>query len=211
MNDKSLPQFRPPQTRQVVWDQIRTELRNVAEQSPLMVWITEPDGYCIHLNKLWYDYTGQRPQEAEGDGWINALHKADRAMALEAFLSATKRQVPYHVEYRLCRHDAAFHWVVAVGHPFFNPDGTLGGYIGSDSSIDGLVAARQRTEKVLTPREREVLELVSQGKTSSEVAIILEIAARTVEQHIHSAMLKLGATNRVQAAVEATKRGEFIR
>lgn len=194
--------------RHVTWDAQRLELRQVAEKSPLMVWMTEPDGYCIYLNQNWYDFTGQKPGEAEGDGWANALHKEDRQPALEAFLNATARGIIYHTEYRLCRHDEEYRWVIAVGHPFFTADGTLGGYVGSDASAEVLARSR-KSDSILTPRERQVVQWVAAGKTSLEISIIVGIAARTVEQHVQAAMVKLGATNRVQLAVEAAKRGEI--
>lgn len=195
--------------RHVVWDPLRTELRRVADTSPLMVWITEPDGYCIYLNQNWYDFTGQKPRAAEGDGWTQALHRDDRKPALETFLAATSRQGIYHTEYRLCRHDRKYRWVVAVAHPYFTADGTLAGYVGSDASAEGLALSRQKADTVLTPRERQVVQWVAGGKTSVEIAIIIGIASRTVEQHVQAAMVKLGATNRVQLAVEAAKRGEI--
>lgn len=191
-----------------MWDAVRTELRAVADKSPLMVWITEPDGYCIYLNQNWYNFTGQEPHAAEGDGWAMAVHRDDRQSALDAFLTATERRTTYHTEYRLCRHDEEYRWVVAVGHPYFTPDGKLGGYIGSDASAEGMALVR-RSDPMLTPRERQVVQWVAGGKTSHEISIIIGIATRTVEQHVQAAMVKLGATNRVQLAVEAAKRGEI--
>lgn len=207
MHIQAMLDIRAP--RAVTWDPIRTELRRVADKSPLMVWITEPDGYCIYLNRNWYEFTGQAPGAGEGDGWSNALHKDDRQSALEAFLTATERRTTYHTEYRLCRHDQEYRWVVAVGHPYFTPDGKLGGYVGSDASAEALSPTRQKIETVLTPREREVVQWVAQGKTSHETSVIIGISARTVEQHVQASMVKLGATNRVQLAVEAAKRGEI--
>lgn len=193
--------------RDVEWDAIKVELRRVADLSPLMVWITEADGYCIYLNQRWYDFTGQAPNEGTGVGWVNAVHKDDREGARTAFLSAASNATTYHVEYRLCRHDSAYEWVHAVGHPFFNNDGQLGGYIGSDAAATHLGAPERKG--VLTAREREVVIWISKGKTSAEIAKILGIAQRTVDQHATSSMLKLGASNRVHTAVEAMRLGEI--
>lgn len=195
--------------RLIHWDPIRLGLRGVADKSPLMVWITEPDGYCIYLNKNWYDFTGQPANSGEGDGWSNALHLDDRQSALDAFLTATERRTTYHTEYRLCRHDREYRWVIAVGHPYFTPDGKLGGYVGSDASAEGLAMTRHKVDPILTPREREVVQWIATGKTSHETSIIIGISSRTVEQHVQASMVKLGATNRVQLAVEAAKRGEI--
>ncbi len=59
----------------------------------------------------------------------------------------------------------------------------------------------------LTDREKEVLKWAGMGKTSDETAAILHISRKTIEAHIKSAMIKLGATNKTQATVQAVYRG----
>jgi len=57
----------------------------------------------------------------------------------------------------------------------------------------------------LTPREREVLAWVAQGKSASEIAEILHIAKRTVDEHVQTAVRKLGALNRTHAVAIALR------
>jgi DNA-binding NarL/FixJ family response regulator len=45
--------------------------------------------------------------------------------------------------------------------------------------------------QVLTPRQREVLQLVAEGRTSQEIAIILTISVKTVERHRYEIMNRL--------------------
>ncbi|MFA9200240.1 MAG: LuxR C-terminal-related transcriptional regulator [Cypionkella sp.] len=52
----------------------------------------------------------------------------------------------------------------------------------------------------LSARQREVLELVSRGRTSKEIARQLAISPSTVDNHIKAAIDKLGARNRHEAA-----------
>jgi DNA-binding NarL/FixJ family response regulator len=59
----------------------------------------------------------------------------------------------------------------------------------------------------LTVRELEVLPLLVEGKSNVEIAAALFISPRTVKNHIASILGKLGAENRIQAAVEAVRRG----
>jgi DNA-binding NarL/FixJ family response regulator len=60
---------------------------------------------------------------------------------------------------------------------------------------------QDRTEgEPLTPRERDVLELVRQGLTNREIARTLWIAESTVKVHIHHVLEKLGARSRTEAA-----------
>jgi DNA-binding CsgD family transcriptional regulator len=59
----------------------------------------------------------------------------------------------------------------------------------------------------LSPRERECLLWVARGGRSAEIATRLDITERTVNQYINSAVQKLGARNRTEAAVTAALRG----
>jgi DNA-binding NarL/FixJ family response regulator len=55
----------------------------------------------------------------------------------------------------------------------------------------------------LTDREEEILAVVAQGLTNSEIPDKLYIALSTVKTHIASLMAKLGARNRVEIAMWA--------
>ncbi len=55
------------------------------------------------------------------------------------------------------------------------------------------------TEQPLTAREREVLHWVSEGKRDSEIAAILGVSVRTVEQHVRVCLQKLGVETRAAA------------
>jgi LuxR family quorum sensing-dependent transcriptional regulator len=55
----------------------------------------------------------------------------------------------------------------------------------------------------LTDREQETLKWGAMGKTSGEIASILGLTKRTIDQHFENAGRKLGTTNRVQTVVKA--------
>jgi DNA-binding NarL/FixJ family response regulator len=50
----------------------------------------------------------------------------------------------------------------------------------------------------LTPREREIAQLVAAGKTNKDIAADLVIAHRTVDTHIENILTKMGFTSRTQ-------------
>jgi DNA-binding NarL/FixJ family response regulator len=68
--------------------------------------------------------------------------------------------------------------------------------------------SRERAQpEPLTPRELEVLGLISQGLHNSEIAERLFVTERTVKFHVSSILAKLGADNRTEAVVLAARQG----
>lgn len=59
----------------------------------------------------------------------------------------------------------------------------------------------------LTPREREVIRLVAEGRTNQQIADDLFIATKTASVHLSNILAKLGLDNRVQAAAVALEHG----
>ncbi len=85
-----------------------------------------------------------------------------------------------------------------------------GGSVVDARIVDLLVASKSRAERsslaALTPREREVLAQIAQGKSNSAIASSLVLSKRAVEKHIHSIFFKLGLseTEDVSKRVKAT-------
>lgn len=59
----------------------------------------------------------------------------------------------------------------------------------------------------ITPREKEILELLALGLTTSDIGVKSHIADKTVRIHISNILHKLGAHDRTQALVIALQRG----
>jgi len=59
----------------------------------------------------------------------------------------------------------------------------------------------------LTAREREVLHLVADGRSNSEIAQELFISRKTASVHVSNILAKLGVSTRVQAAALAHRQG----
>ncbi len=60
---------------------------------------------------------------------------------------------------------------------------------------------------VLSPRQLECLRLAALGKTSPEIARMIGISPRTVDQYFAEARGRLGVRNRVQAVARAQAQG----
>src|SRR5258707_14960701 len=77
----------------------------------------------------------------------------------------------------------------------------LGHLAGQTPSQEELLLGR------LSPREREVLQLLTQGQTNREIAQQLIVSVSTVKIHVEHILAKLGVSDRTQAAVRAIELG----
>jgi len=73
---------------------------------------------------------------------------------------------------------------VARGHTYLSPGI-------SATVVEASLGRRERVEDPLTPREKEVLQLIAEGKTTKEVAQILGVSVKTAEFHRSHLMEKL--------------------
>lgn len=77
---------------------------------------------------------------------------------------------------------------------------------------DGHILKLQEYDKViniLTPREIELLKLISAGSEIKEISNNLEISQRTISNHLNHIYAKLGVCNRYEAIMKATELGYF--
>ena len=63
------------------------------------------------------------------------------------------------------------------------------------------------TKAVLTPREREVIQLLAEGKTSKEVAVALKLSVKTAETHRTNLMRKLDLHSVADLTLYAIRNG----
>ncbi|BBK22016.1 spore germination protein GerE [Amedibacterium intestinale] len=65
------------------------------------------------------------------------------------------------------------------------------------------------TQKILTPREKQVFSLLIENYSTKEIAEKMHISDKTVRNHISNVMLKLGVKGRAQAVVELLRNEEL--
>jgi DNA-binding NarL/FixJ family response regulator len=78
-----------------------------------------------------------------------------------------------------------------------------------DPRLRPALLSRQATQRLpgLSPREREIMDLLAQGLTGEQVAERLVLSSETVKTHIRNAMTKLEASTRVHAVAIALREG----
>jgi DNA-binding NarL/FixJ family response regulator len=93
---------------------------------------------------------------------------------------------------------------VAIGRPFFSPA------IAQALLEDYVRLMRERgvrdSYEILTEREREILQLLAEGKSNKEAAAVLNVSPYTVETHRTNLMQKLGLHNTAEIVLYAVRK-----
>jgi DNA-binding NarL/FixJ family response regulator len=89
---------------------------------------------------------------------------------------------------------------VERGEPFLTPDAQL-------ALIKDVLERRREDGDDLTPRELEIVKLAAEAHTNREIAEMLGLSEKTVENHRANAMRKLGMRDRVELVRYAIRRG----
>ena len=85
---------------------------------------------------------------------------------------------------------------------------TAGGSALDPQVVATLVGARRERSELdeLTPREREVLSLMAEGRTNAGIAKRLWLTEKTVETHIRTILMKLGLPGQRRTIIEGCSR-----
>ncbi len=89
---------------------------------------------------------------------------------------------------------------VERGEPFLTPDA-------QQALIKDVLERGSTGDEDLTPREEEIVKLVAEAHTTKQIAEILHLSEKTVENHRANAMRKLGMRDRVELVRYAIRRG----
>jgi PAS domain S-box-containing protein len=143
--------------------------RLVADSAPVMIWMSGTDRLCTYFNKPWLDFTGRSIDRELGNGWAERVDPEDLQRCLDTYIQAFDRREAFRMEYRLRRHDGEFRWLLDIGAPRFNPDGSFAGYIGS--CID--VTEQRRSDEQLRQVQEDlarVTRVVAMGELAAAIA-----------------------------------------
>lgn len=131
-----------------------TRFRNMADVSPVLLWMSETNGLCSFFNQTWLTFTGRTLEEEWGVGWAEGVHYEDFQTCMDTYIEAFGQRRVFEVEYRLRRADGEYRWVLDRGTPRYTPDGLFAGYIGSCVDITERKAAEAELRRAVLVRDQ---------------------------------------------------------
>jgi PAS domain S-box-containing protein len=144
--------------------------RTLANHAPVGIFQTNLEGETTFVNEAWCLLAGLNPEDATGDGWINAVHPDDRDRVIREWQVACSAGVPSHTEFRFCRPDGSVAWLQGSAEPLRDPRGNMSGYIGTVADI----TARKTAEQALSDNERQLaVELTNMNRLYELTARLL--------------------------------------
>ncbi|WP_328774737.1 PAS domain-containing sensor histidine kinase [Deinococcus aquaedulcis] len=117
--------------------------RSLVQATAQVVWTARPDGAFMPPQPDWEAFTGQTPETYSPGGWVAALHPEDRAHAQAAWQRAVRENSGYHTEYRVRRADGQYVLMEARGVPVRGEQGQILEWVGTNTDVTELQAARQ--------------------------------------------------------------------
>ena len=122
--------------------------RLVANDAPVLIWMADTSGLCTYFNKPWLDFTGRSLVSELGNGWVHGVHAEDLEECLTTYSRAFDQRESFRMEYRLRRYDGEYRWILDIGVPRFNDDGSFAGYIGSAIDVSAQRLAQETLDRL---------------------------------------------------------------
>ena len=175
--------------------------RLLADSAPVMIWTSGIDKLCAYFNAPWLAFTGRTMEQELGNGWAEGVYPADKQRCLDIYTSSFDARKPFSMDYRLRRFDGQYRWILDNGIPFYAPDGTFTGYIGS--CID--ITERRSLEQQLQYSELKLRSLVEANILG---VIVADLDGRIYESNDCFAQILGYSTDELLA--ESFKWGQLI-
>ena len=119
-----------------------SQLQQMADSLPSLVWGCRSDGVCEYLNHQWAVYTGVPEAEQFGFGWLDRVHPDERERVREEWRATVRVGMTFDGEFRILRADGAYRWFKARSVPIRDSQGVIVKWYGTNTDIDDLKERR---------------------------------------------------------------------
>ncbi|HEU5077748.1 MAG TPA: response regulator [Opitutaceae bacterium] len=104
--------------------------RDMAEAVAIPLYVVDEAGRGTFFNRAWLELRGRSIAQELGNGWLEAIHPADRDQVAALRANARHQRKTAELEYRFLKQDGQFAWMAETSCPRFDSAGEFRGYVG---------------------------------------------------------------------------------
>ena len=184
---------------------------SLLDQLPLTVSVHDRSGRFVYLNRALRRLPGMQDGVVLGHPLLAFVPEPVRSRAREAISEALRRKAPatLSVVFEDPRTSSRRFAASVAIVPIVGDDGQAEGFlaVGYRGGEPATVLAEASVRVELTPRQREVLALLVEGRSTEDIARALVITPSAVRNHVHHIITRLGVETRAGAVAAARRRG----
>lgn len=119
--------------------------RFIAETMPQKVFTAKPTGDVDYFNRQWMELTGLSFEQIRDWGWTQFVHPDDVDENVRRWRQSIDSGEPFELEHRFRAADGTYRWHISRAHPVRDADGTITMWLGSNTDIDAVKRAEEKT------------------------------------------------------------------
>jgi len=105
--------------------------RTLTDHAPVGIFLTDTKGNCLFVNRRWCEMAGMSLEEAEGQGWANALHPEDRDRVFDEWYAAVTAGREFNSDYRFRTPEGKVTWIRGSAIALHDDRGAPAGFVGT--------------------------------------------------------------------------------
>jgi PAS domain S-box-containing protein len=159
--------------RQIAEEDLRhseARFRLMAENAPVMIWISDPQGECLHLNQMLRNFWGVAEESAGEFNWASTIHPDDAPEIGRMMTDAIASRSSVAVKGRYLNAKQQYRVLETHARPRFSSTGEFLGMIGVNVDV---------TEREEAERARELLVAELNHRVKNTLSVVQGIAHQT--------------------------------